>query len=165
MIDNGNPTDGLLDDPVNRRLLDDFQDGFPLSSRPYADMAARLGMSESEVLERLRRLTAAGCVSRVGAVVRPQSIGASLLAAMAVPAERLDAVADLVSACPEVNHNYEREHAINLWFVVTTADEREAAAVIDDIESRTGLPVLRLPLLDQYHIDLGFQLEWERPRA
>jgi DNA-binding Lrp family transcriptional regulator len=98
-------------------------------------------------------------VSRVGAVFRPGAIGASTLAAMAVPPARLDAVAAIVSRFPEVNHNYEREHRYNLWFVAAAADDDALATVLDRIERATGVDVLALPLVEEYHIDLGFQLD------
>lgn len=147
-------------DPIDEKLLDGFQRDFPLVPRPYASLAAELGISENEVLERLSRLLDQGVVSRVGAVVRPHAVGASTLAAMEVPASRLDEVAELVSACPQVNHNYQRDHRLNLWFVVAAADADQVQAVLDDISARTGLAVLDLPMLEDFHIDLGFRLSW-----
>jgi DNA-binding Lrp family transcriptional regulator len=145
---------------LDRHLLNDFQRGLPLTSRPYAAMAARLGVSEEQVIEHLSALQASGAVSRVGAVIRPHSVGVSTLAAMAVPPERLDAVADMVSSYPEVNHNYEREHHYNLWFVVATEREQRLREVLAELELRTGLKILDLPLLEDFHIDLGFDLRW-----
>lgn len=143
-------------------LVDGFQRDFPLIARPYAEIGDRLGIAEWTVLSSLARLGRVGCVSRVGAVFRPHSIGSSMLAAMAVHPSELEGVAAKVSAYPEVNHNYEREHRFNLWFVVTGADAAAVEAVLRDIERSTGLPVLRLPLLRDYHIDLGFSLRGER---
>ena len=148
---NGNQGPIALDD-IDRRLLNDFQSEFPLTPRPFAE--------EAEVIARLDRLNAAGAVSRVGPVLRPRRVGASTLAAMAVPEQRLREVADLVSRFAEVNHNYEREHRFNLWFVLTTVDEDRLAEVIQEIESQTGIEVLDLPMLEEYHIDLGFPLQW-----
>jgi len=155
----GQPTDTGLTG-LDRRLLDEFQRDFPLGPRPFAEMATRLGVGEDTVIERLRALTAAGYISRIGAVVRPHAIGASTLAAMAVPPDELARVAALVSERVEVNHNYEREHDWNLWFVLTAPDQAALNAVIDEIEERTGYPVMNLPLLADYHIDLGFPLQW-----
>jgi len=146
--------------PLERRLLNDFQHEFPLSPTPFADIAAELGVSEEEVLKTLDALRSRGLVSRVGPVFRPNRVGASTLAAMAVPPSRLDEVAALVSGYPEVNHNYEREHRFNLWFVVTARDEARLQAVLDDIAARSGLDVMPLPLLEDYFIDLGFDLQW-----
>lgn len=139
-------------------LLNDYQRDFPLVPAPFGVMAGRLGVSETEVLDTLIRLQACGAVSRVGAVFRPHSIGSSALAALAVPAEKLDEVARLVSGYTEVNHNYEREHHYNLWFVVTATDEARVREVLGEIERRTGYQPLHLPMLEDYHIDLGFDL-------
>lgn len=147
-------------DDLDRRLLDDFQHDFPLSPHPYAELGQRLGIGEDEVMRRLGRLKLAGAISRVGAVIRPHAVGHSTLAAMAVPAEWLERVAELVSGYPEVNHNYQRDHRLNLWFVVTAAGADDVRAVLADIERRTGLGVLDLPMLEQFHIDLGFGLKW-----
>lgn len=145
---------------LERRLLNDFQRDFPLVKRPYAKIARRLGVTEAEVLDTLRLLRAEGSLSRVGPVFAPHRLGASTLAALAVPEERLEEVAALVSEYPEVNHNYEREHRFNLWFVATAASPERLRAVLGQIEERTGLAVLDLPLLQEYHIDLGFELSW-----
>ena len=147
-------------DDVDRRLLNEFQSRFPLTATPYADIARTLGVSEQNVIERLQRLQASGTVSRVGPVFRPNRIGASTLAAMAVPAARLEEVAALVSAYAAVNHNYEREHDYNLWFVAAAPDATQLAAILQDIARRTGLAVMSLPMLEDYHIDLGFDLRW-----
>jgi len=153
----------ILDRPLTdleKRLLNDFQDGFPLSPKPFADMAEELGASESAVLSALEGLQENGLISRVGPVFRPNRVGASTLAAMAVPPERLQEVADLVSAYAEVNHNYEREHELNLWFVATAPDRDRLNAVLKEIEDRSGLPVLDLPMIEDYFINLGFPLQW-----
>jgi DNA-binding Lrp family transcriptional regulator len=145
---------------LDQRLLNDFQHGFPLSPTPYADIARELGVSEAEVLARLGALMNAGAVSRVGAVLRPNTVGVSTLAAMSVPAADLERVATLVNSYREVNHNYEREHALNLWFVATAPDSQRLQQVLDDIAARSGYEVLSFPLLEDYHIDLGFELRW-----
>ena len=146
---------------IERRLLNDFQHDFPLSPTPYADIAQSLGVSEAEVLATLVRLKDAGAVSRVGAVVRPNTIGASTLAAMAVSPNELERIAALVSSYAEVNHNYEREHRLNLWFVATAPDSTRLQQVLDDIAARCGHDVLSFPLLEDYHIDLGFEMRWK----
>ena len=148
-------------------LQNDVQRGFPLVQRPYAALAAVLGTSEAAVLATLRQLIESGRVSRVGAVFAPRRIGTSTLAAMAVPPERLDSVAACVGARREVNHSYERENALNLWFVATAPDDAALSTALSSIERDTGIAVLRLPLLTEYHIDLGFDLTGrrERPRG
>ncbi|RTL58114.1 MAG: Lrp/AsnC family transcriptional regulator [Rhodocyclaceae bacterium] len=144
--------------PIGLRLLNDYQRDFPLVSRPYADIAARLGLDEATVIAAYREGLADGSVSRIGAVVTPRRLGASTLAAMAVPAERLETVAGAVNTHNEVNHNYEREADLNLWFVVAAEDEARRRAVLHNIAADTGLEVLSMPLREAYHIDLGFDL-------
>ncbi|HYA38493.1 MAG TPA: Lrp/AsnC family transcriptional regulator [Candidatus Methylomirabilis sp.] len=143
----------------DRRLLNDFQHEFPLTPTPYADMARTLGVTEDEVIARLRKLKQAGAISRVGAVVRPNTVGVSTLAAMAIPPAQLESVAALVSGYAEVNHNYEREHQLNLWFVAAATGAARLQAVLDDIAARSGYEVLSFPLVEDYHIDLGFDLK------
>jgi DNA-binding Lrp family transcriptional regulator len=94
-------------------------------------------------------------------VFAPNRVGVSTLAAMAVPDERLDEVAAFINTYPEVNHNYEREHRFNLWFVLTSANTSRLDDILRQIEATTGLPLMSLPLLDEYHIDLGFPLQWD----
>ena len=145
---------------LEKHLLNDFQHGLPLVPQPFAALAEKLCTTEEKVIETLKVLQTQGYVSRVGAVFRANSIGASTLAAMAVPEDRLESVAGLVSSYMEVNPNYQREHHFNLWFVVTAADETRLHAVLQDIEQQTGLAVLYLPMLEDFHIDLGFELKW-----
>jgi DNA-binding Lrp family transcriptional regulator len=143
---------------LEKRLLDAFQKGLPLSPTPYRDMAEALGTSEALVLKILHRLQKTGVISRIGPVFKPKRIGASTLAAISVPAEKLDQVASVISSYPEVNHNYEREHDYNLWFVVTAPSSERLEEVLKEMEHATGYPVLNLPLIKQHHIDLGFPL-------
>ena len=150
----------VVADALDRRLLDDFQRDFPLIPRPFAALAERLGVGEAEALQRLQRLQEQGAISRIGAVITPHRAGWSTLAALAVPAEELDQVAALVSSYAEVNHAYEREHHFNLWFVVTAPSRERVVAVLGEIETRTRLPVLDLPLVEAYRLDLGFALSW-----
>ena len=146
---------------LDKQLLNNFQKEFPVTPAPYAEIAAQLGTDETTVLHRLEILRKKGYISRIGPVFKPNGIGISLLAALAVPADRLTAVADIISGYEEVNHNYEREHHYNLWFVLTAQNTDRLDSVISEIEQRTGLPVLQLPLLEDYHIDLGFELQWQ----
>ena len=144
--------------PTEFRLLNDFQRGLPLVAEPFAEIAGRLACRQDEILAALDRLQRRGAISRVGAVFAPWRVGVSTLAAVAVPPERLEAIAAQVSARREINHNYQREHHYNLWFVATAADEAALSAALDGIAADSGCRVLSLPLVEQFHIDLGFDL-------
>ena len=149
-------------DPVDARLLDEFQRDLPLVPHPFAAIAATLGVGEAEVLDRLKRLISDGAVSRVGGTVRPNTAGASTLAAMAVPDARIEEVAAIVSAEPGVNHSYLREDTWNLWFVATAPDTAGLEASLGRLCARTGLHVLDLRLVRAFNIDLGFRLTGAR---
>lgn len=145
-------------DALDFRLVNEFQRDFPLEAQPFAEIAWRLCTDEEAVMAALQRLQSEGVVSRVGAVFAPRRVGASTLAALAAPPGQLEAIAARVSSRPEVNHNYEREHRYNLWFVVTARDERHLAETLASIEEDTGCQVISLLLEHEFYIDLGFDL-------
>lgn len=144
---------------LHKQLLNDFQRDFPLVERPYLEIANKLGVSEDAVLSALTELRDNQMISRVGPIIPPNQIGASMLVAMAVPETELQKIADIVSRHPEVNHNYEREHRFNLWFVAVASTTQHLARVLDEIENETGYPTQRLPLVNDFFIDLGFRLD------
>ncbi|MCK6450066.1 MAG: Lrp/AsnC family transcriptional regulator [Alphaproteobacteria bacterium] len=146
--------------PLARRLIDRYQHDLPDTPRPFAAMARACDCTEADVIDTLDRLVHDGVLARVGAVVKPGTVAASTLAAMSVPEERLDEVAALVSSYREVNHNYEREHALNLWFVLSAPDRPRLDAMLAAIRQRTGLDVIEFPLERAYHLDLGFPIRW-----
>ena len=132
------------------RLLQDFQRDFPLCPAPFAELAARLGVGERTVLHRLEQLRREGTIARVGAVFAPKLIGASTLAAMAVPPARLASISAELARFPEVNHIDVRAHRYTLWFVVTAGSEGRLQAALGAIVQATGLPLMPLPLLGEY---------------
>lgn len=148
---------------LEKQLLNDYQQGIPLVSEPYSEIAREINIrgfsvTEQEIIDSFSSLKERGMISRVGPVFQPKSVGGSTLAAIAVPVERMDEVADIVSHFTQVNHNYEREHQFNLWFVVTASSQNEVEQVLAEIEQQTGLSVMNLPMEQDYHIDLGFPL-------
>jgi len=143
---------------LEQHLLDDFQRDMSLSATPFADIAQQLNVSEDEVIKTTQSLQERGVISRVGPVFRPNRIGVSTLAAMSIPEDKIECVARIVSAFPEVNHNYQREHEFNLWFVVTASSAEHLDIVLYEIEQHTEYPLMSLPMLEDYFIDLGFKL-------
>ena len=143
-------------DEVDAALIDGFQSGFPVEERPFRAVGEALGTSETEALARVERLRERGVFRRFGAVLNPPVIGSSTLAAVSVPEERFEEVAGVINGYRQVNHNYRREHEWNMWFVVTAGTRAKRDGILDEIEERTGLAVLRLPMLTDYYIDLEF---------
>ena len=146
-------------DAVNRRIINAFQGGFPIAERPFAEAAMRVGIEEDELIERIEEMLEAGTLTRFGPLYNAEAMGGALtLAALAVPVERYDEVAAIVNAFPEVAHNYERVHALNMWFVIATDDPARASAVIEAIEAKTGLTVYDMPKQEEFFIGLHFTL-------
>lgn len=146
------------DDTLRLAVLDRWQHGFPLVREPFSAIASELGCSADEVLAAYAQASLTGSLSRIGGVFGAGAGGSALLCAMAVPQERLEAVAAIVSAHPGVNHNYQREHGFNLWFVLTGRDAAGVEQALQDLENACGLPALRLAMQKAYRIDLGFAL-------
>lgn len=145
---------------LQKNLLNQYQQGLPLSPAPYATMADALNVEEDDVIEALKGLEDEKVLSRVGAVLRPNAAGASTLAAISVAKDQLSKAAAFVNTYREVNHNYEREHEYNLWFVLNADSEERIQNVLCEIEQELDCPSLNLPLQREYHINLGFGLTW-----
>ena len=145
-------------DRTDKQLINRLQRAFPVSPRPYLEVARELGIEEAEVIERLRRLLAEGGLTRLGAILNaPQLGGQRTLAAVAAPPERVDEVAAAINRHPEVSHNYERTHRYNLWFVVSSEDPKAIGRVIGEIEEETGLEVINVPTLEEYRVEFHYE--------
>lgn len=149
------PPDAL--DATDRAILNAMQDGLPLTSRPFAAVAAMLGLSEGDLIDRIARLREIGAITRFGPFYDAEAMGGAFcLCAMEVPADRFDEVVTLVNAVPEVAHNYERAHRLNLWFVLACEKPEGIARAAARIERETGLTVLRFPKEKEFFI--GFRV-------
>ena len=141
--------------PEDARLIDHLHGGFPLVDRPFAAVAEQLGWSEERVIKRLQQLLAQGVLTRFGPLFQIERAGGQfVLAAIAVPEERFDAVNLVVNSFPEVAHNYRRTHALNMWFVVAAESPALAADAIARIQESVGLQVLAFPKEEEYFVEL-----------
>ncbi|NOE24624.1 Lrp/AsnC family transcriptional regulator [Ruegeria sp. HKCCD6157] len=144
-------------DQTDRTILNRMQEDLPLTSHPYATVAAELGLSEAELLSRLRRMKDDRVITRFGPFFDAAAMGGAFcLCAMAVPDEEFETVLTKVNAHPEVAHNYERTHRLNMWFVLATETPEGIEATADAIERETGVSVLRFPKLQEFFI--GFRV-------
>lgn len=145
-------------DAIQQAICNRYQHGMPLCAEPYRAMAEALGCSEAEVIDALLGLQRRGALSRIGPVFEHSRAGASTLVALAVPDKLIEQVAERINRYPEVNHNYQREHRYNLWFVITGPTREQIDRLLAEIEADTGLRPLDLPMERAYRIDLGFPL-------
>ena len=142
-------------DAVDRQIIAKMQGDIPLCERPYAAVAAALGILEEDLLGRLERLLDTRVLTRFGPMMQVERMGgAFVLAALAVPEARYDEVAAQVNALPQVAHNYRREHAFNMWFVLATETPEGIAEAIVRIEGDTGLKVRAFPKEREYFVEM-----------
>lgn len=144
---------------MDRNIINLLQDGFPVSDHPYAEVAARLGISEKNLLQRLEQLLQDRTLTRFGPMYHAERLGGGLtLAAIGVPEHDFQRVADIVNSFPEVAHNYAREHALNMWFVLATESTARIGEVIDAIEKQTGYRVYNMPKEEEFYVGLKFEV-------
>jgi len=145
-------------DDIDKTIINCLQQGFPICASPYRQVAEQLGITETDLLNRLQAMLADGVLSRFGPMYHAEQMGGALtLAALKVPGARFDEVAEIVNAFPEVAHNYARNHALNMWFVLATEKPEQVQNVIAEIEKKTGLIVYNMPKISEYYV--GLQLE------
>ena len=150
-------------DDIDRRIINGSQGGFPITERPFAVLSGHFGLDEDDLISRIRRMCAEGCLSRFGPMYDADRLGGgTCLAAMAVPEDRFEEVVAQVNAHPEVAHNYARAHALsahalNMWFVVVAEASDRIAMVLSEIAAATGLAVYEMPKLEEYFVGARFE--------
>ncbi len=150
---------GTALDDTDRAIINGLQGGFPISEEPFAEAGAALGLSAEDLLSRISRLLDDGALSRFGPMYNAELIGGGLtLAALKVPDDQFDRIADMVNGFPEVAHNYARDHEFNMWFVVATETPERVGEVIDEIAALTGLWVYNMPKIEEFFVGLRFEV-------
>lgn len=146
-------------DDVDRRLLDIIQTDFPITERPYAELATKTGIGEEEALARITAMRKNGLIRRIGANYQSAKLGfVSTLCAAKVPPEKLDEFVATVNAKPGVTHNYERAHAYNVWFTLISPSREGAQATLAEITAATGVNILNLPATKLFKIKVDFRM-------
>ena len=142
-------------DPVDRRIINALQGGFPLVDEPFRMVAQELGLDQASLIARIEHMLEKKILTRFGPMFQVERMGgAFVLAALAVPEADFERVAEQVNALPEVAHNYRRAHRLNMWFVLATETPAEIDAAIDRIERETGLSVFAFPKEREYYVDM-----------
>lgn len=145
----------IAPDDIDRRIINALQGDFPLLDEPYRAVAESLGLDEAELLRRLDAMLERKVLTRFGPMFQIERAGgAFVLAAMRVPEFDFARVVEQVNAFPEVAHNYRRDHALNMWFVLATATPQGIAETVTAIEAATGLPVFAFPKEREYFVEM-----------
>jgi DNA-binding Lrp family transcriptional regulator len=151
-------------DQTDQRLLNEMQDRFPTVPAPFAELAARVGTSERDVLDRAAALRASGILRQVSPIFDTKALGyATSLVAMRVPADRLQAAAEVVNSHPGVSHNYRRNHEFNMWLTIAVPPGSDLSAHVDALHELTGAESTRmLPTLRLFKIGVTLDMTGER---
>lgn len=144
---------------IDRQIINALQGDFPICERPFAEAGKKLGLSEEALMSRIETLLQDKMLSRFGPLYNAEELGGAVtLAAIEVPDERFQEVTDIVNACPEVAHNYQRDHKLNMWFVIASDDQDRIQEVIKEIEQNSGLEVKNMPKTKEYFLELKLAL-------
>jgi DNA-binding Lrp family transcriptional regulator len=146
-------------DAYDKEILDIIQSHFPIAPRPYAVVGEQVGLTESEVLARVRRLKGEGVIRRMGANFGSRELGwKSTLCGAEVPEDKLDAFVAEVNSHPGVTHNYLRAHKFNVWFALIAPTSEDIEAILADITDKTGVPIMNLPASKLFKIKVDFAM-------
>lgn len=146
-------------DAYDKRILDIIQSNFPLDPRPYAVVGEQVGLTEAEVLARVRRLKGEGVIRRMGANFGSRQLGwKSTLCGAEVPVDKLDAFVEEVNRHPGVTHNYLRDHKFNVWFALIAPSSEAVEDILAGITDKTGVPIMNLPASKLFKIKVDFAM-------
>lgn len=130
---------------LDRRIIKILQDDLPLVEAPYEEIAGRLGISQEELLDRIRYMKEKGVLRRFGATLRHQRVGyvANAMSAWVVPEERLEEVGKLLASYPQVTHCYERPPApglpYNLYAMIHGRDPEDCRRIAREVARLTAV--------------------------
>lgn len=151
----------MMLDAIDKKLLNIVQTQFPLTLEPYQEIAQRLGLTEQEVIDRLKRLMDADIIRRFGGVFDSRKLGyKGTLCAIKVPHERLAEVAEVINSYPGITHNYLREYEYNMWFTVLADAPIRVEKILNQITDQTGITdILNLPSEKFFKVMVNFELD------
>ena len=147
-------------DEIDKKILNIIQAEFPVEVEPLRVLGEQIGISEDEVLERIKKLKNDGIIRRIGAIFDTRKLGfASTLCAVKVPEEQLKEFVDVVNSCPGVTHNYLRNHEYNVWFTLIAPTGESLKKSIDEISKKTGIKnILNMSVKQKFKINASFEL-------
>ena len=146
-------------DDIDRSIINNLQDHFPICDRPYEQVAQTLGISEADLIQRLQSMLEKKQLSRFGPMYHAERLGGGLsLCAMRIAEKDYERVTEQVNAFPEVAHNYARDHEFNMWFVLATETPERIDSVLQEIEQTTGYSVYNMPKKEEFFVGLKFEV-------
>lgn len=148
-------------DALDRRIIAELQENFPLATNPYEKLAGNLGIDVEQLWERVCGLVESGAIRRIGLSIDSRKMGyCSTLATIRVPAGRVDEASELISAYPQITHSYLRDDVFNIWFTVIAEDKGCISALLEEIRLKLDLPdedMMDLPVEKLFKLDARFR--------
>ena len=135
---------------IEKAVIRELQKGLPLVSRPFLQMAEKLGLGEMELIEKIRDMIGRGLIRRFGAAVRHQDLGyvANAMVVWNVPDERVQSVGRLLARFDEVSHCYQRPRRpgwpYNLFTVIHGLSREECSELAGRLSRAAGIGEYRL---------------------
>ncbi len=150
-------------DKIDAAIVNEIQSDFPVTAQPYLVVAQTLGLTEEEVIRRVKNLRESGHIRRIGGNFFPEKLGhVSTLCAARVPDDKMENFKDVVNAYSGVTHNYERDNDFNVWFTFIAPSRDEIAESLDEIQNKTGVEkILNLPATKVFKISAKFKVGGE----
>jgi len=149
-------------DKLDHRILKKLQDEFPLSTKPYDILAGKLQITSEQLWNRVQGMLQNGLIRRMGASLDSSKLGFSgTLAAVSIPADRVEQAARIIGELPEVTHSYLRNDEFNIWFTIIAPDDDRVNCVLDHIRSGLCLKqsqILNLPAKRLFKLDGRFDI-------
>ncbi len=147
-------------DDTDKNILNTIQHDFPLDIHPFQKLGKELGISEEEVIGRLKRLQDEGAIRKIGPVINRKRIGGtSTLVAVNVPGDMIDEVAAYIDEYSEVSHNYLRPDKYNVWFTLSASGEERINEILKELNQKTGLEFINLPTVRLFKIGVRFNIK------
>lgn len=147
-------------DDTDRNILNRIQSRFPITAQPFEALAQELSLTETEVIERVRKMKAAGLIRRIGGNFVPEKLGyVSTLCAAQVAPDKIDGFAWAVNRYPGVTHNYVRRDDFNVWFTFIAPSMDHIQSNLAAISKATGVQnILNLPATRVFKIKAKFNV-------
>lgn len=145
---------------TDRLILKELQDDFPIVSRPFAQVSEKIGLSEEDLIRRIKVLKKRKLIRYIGAIFEGKKLGIkSTLVAMSVPKKDLARVIGVINSYLQVSHNYLREGEFNIWFTLSAPSITRLTGLLKQIKQKTGITkILNLETVRVYKVDARFKL-------
>ena len=148
-------------DNLDRRIIQELQDNFPLEPNPYDIIAGHIGIDVEQLWQRVTGLVESGMIRRIGFSIDSRKMGyRSTLVAIRVRPERMDQASQLIEGYPEITHSYLREDAYNIWFTVIAETSERISKILEELRLELNLTedeLMDLPVKKLFKLDARFR--------